>query len=138
MQYLEKLRSGKIALAKDIAKKLSSCEFDILRKAGLGGKLFGSVTNRDIQELLKESGFEFERKSILLKTPIRSAGIHDFSIRVHSDVNVSLKIKVTGETTENSKAETLDEQSFKQNNNEALADQEETEKLEEINEKIDE
>ena len=55
LQHLEKLRAGKITLANEQAEKLNSLKYEIVRKAGLGGKLFGSVTNRDLVELLKEN-----------------------------------------------------------------------------------
>ena len=100
LQYLEKLREGKIALANEQAEKLNALKFEIVRKAGLGGKLFGSVTNRDLVGLLKENGFELERRAILLNKPIRNVGTHEFSVRVHTEVTVTLQIKVIGDTVE--------------------------------------
>ena len=105
LQHLEKLRAGKIALANEQAEKLNALKLEILRKAGLGGKLFGSVTNRDLVELLKENGFEIERRAILLNSPIRNVGTHQFSVRVHTEVTVTLQIKVIGDIDETSASE---------------------------------
>ena len=128
LQYLEKLREGKIALANEQAEKLNALKFEIVRKAGLGGKLFGSVTNRDLVELLKENGFEFERRAILLNIPIRNVGTHEFSVRVHTEVTVTLQIKVIGDTVEAPAVEKPTEDAA----DETVIDSEELEKLEEL------
>jgi large subunit ribosomal protein L9 len=131
LHYLEKLRAGKVALANEQAEKLNAIKYEIVRKAGLGGKLFGSVTNRDLVELLKENGFELERRAILLNTPIRNVGTHEFSVRVHTEVSVTLQIKVIGDSVETSPVVKPKEEE----NTEADApviDSEELEKLEEL------
>ena len=107
LQYIKKLRDGKILLAKEQSLKLKTLNLEVKRKAGAEGKLFGSVTNRDLCELLKENNFDFSRRSILLNTPIRSVGIHEFSVRVHTEVTETLKIKVIGDITKKSPAEEL-------------------------------
>ncbi len=131
LHYLEKLRAGKVALANEQAEKLNAIKYEIVRKAGLGGKLFGSVTNRDLVELLKENGFELERRAILLNTPIRNVGTHEFSVRVHTEVSVTLQIKVIGDSVETSPVVKPKEEE----NTDADApviDSEELEKLEEL------
>jgi large subunit ribosomal protein L9 len=131
LQYLEKLRAGKIALANEQAEKLNAIKYEIVRKAGLGGKLFGSVTNRDLVELLKENGFELERRAILLNTPIRNVGTHEFSVRVHTEVSVTLQIKVIGDSVETSPVVKPKEE--ENTDADALViDSEELEKLEEL------
>jgi large subunit ribosomal protein L9 len=125
------LRAGKVALANEQAEKLNAIKYEIVRKAGLGGKLFGSVTNRDLVELLKENGFELERRAILLNTPIRNVGTHEFSVRVHTEVSVTLQIKVIGDSVETSPVVKPKEEE----NTDADApviDSEELEKLEEL------
>ena len=133
LQHLEKLRVGKIALANEQAEKLNSHKFEIVRKAGLGGKLFGSVTNRDLVELLKENGFDVERRAILLNSPIRNVGTHEFTVRVHTEVTVILQIKVIGDTVEASASEISKEEDA----DAAKIDSEELEKLEELEENND-
>ena len=100
LQHIEKLREGKIELALEQAEKLKALKLEVTRKAGPGGKLFGSVTNRDLNLLLKESGFELNRRAIQLNSPIRDTGTHDFSVRIHSEVTVSIQVQVKGEIEE--------------------------------------
>ncbi len=100
LQHLEKLREGKIALALEQAEKLKALKLEVTRKAGPGGRLFGSVTNRDLNLLLKENDFEFNRRAIQLNSPIRDTGMHDFSVRIHSEVTVSMQVQVIGEIEE--------------------------------------
>ena len=99
-QHLEKLREGKIALALEQAEKLKALKLEVTRKAGPGGRLFGSVTNRDLNLLLKENDFELNRRAIQLNSPIRDTGTHDFSVRIHSEVTVSIQVQVKGEIEE--------------------------------------
>ena len=128
LQYLEKLRAGKIALANEQAEKLKALNLEVVRKAGQEGRLFGSVTNRDLNDLLKENNFELERRAIIINTPIRSVGTHEFTVRVHTEVSVTLQIKVIGETVEN-----LAVEKPKAENDAAIEiDAEEIEKLEEL------
>ena len=100
LQHLEKLREGKIALALEQAEKLKSLKLEVTRKAGPGGRLFGSVTNRDLNLLLKENNFELHRRDIQLNSPIRDTGTHNFSVRIHSEVTVSMQVQVKGEIEE--------------------------------------
>ncbi len=100
LQHLEKLREGKIALALEQAEKLKALKLEVTRKAGPGGRLFGSVTNRDLNLLLKENDFELNRRAIQLNSSIRDTGTHDFSVRIHSEVTVSMQVQVKGEIEE--------------------------------------
>ena len=78
--HLEKLRQGKIALAQEQATKIKELQLEVTRKAGQGGRLFGSVTNRDLMNLLNEHGYEFDRRDLVLLSPIRNVGSHEFSV----------------------------------------------------------
>ena len=100
LQHLEKLREGKIALALEQADKLKALKLEVTRKAGPGGRLFGSVTNRDLNLLLKENNIELHRRNSQLNSPIRETGTHNFSVRIHSEVNVSMQVQVKGEIEE--------------------------------------
>ena len=100
LQHLEKLREGKIALALEQAEKLKALKLEVTRKAGPGGRLFGSVTNRDLNLLLKENDFELNRRAVQLNSLIRDIGTHDFSVRIHSEVTVSMQVQVKGEIEE--------------------------------------
>ncbi|MDE0787204.1 MAG: 50S ribosomal protein L9 [SAR324 cluster bacterium] len=132
IQHLNKLREGKIELANEQAEKLKTVKLEVVRKSGPGGRLFGSVTNRDLKELLKEKEFDVERRSILLNSPIRNIGLHEFTVRVHSEVSVNMQIKVTGDSDESAvKTVAVDEPKDK-NADEKNVDSEELEKLEEL------
>jgi len=134
IQHLNKLREGKIELAHEQAEKLKTVKLEVVRKSGPGGRLFGSVTNRDLKELLKGKEFDVERRSIQLNSPIRNIGLHEFTVRVHSEVSVNMQIKVTGDSDESAvKTAAVDEPKDK-NADEKNVDSEELEKLEELEE----
>ena len=97
LKHLEKLREGEIALALEQAEKLKALKLEVTRKAGPGGRLFGSVTNKDLNLLLKENNFELNRRAIQLHSPIRETGLHQFSVRIHSEITVPMQVKVNGE-----------------------------------------
>ena len=100
LQHLEKMREGEISLALEQAEKLKALKLEVTRKAGPGGRLFGSVTNRDLNLLLKENDFELNRRAIQLNSPIRDTGTHDFSVRIHSEVTVPMQVQVKGDIEE--------------------------------------
>ena len=134
IQHLNKLREGKIELAHEQAEKLKTVKIEVVRKSGPGGRLFGSVTNRDLKELLKEKEFDVERRSIQLNSPIRNIGLHEFTVRVHSEVSVNMQIKVTGDSDESAvKTAAVDEPKDK-NADEKNIDSEELEELEKLEE----
>ena len=134
IQHLNKLREGKIELAHEQAEKLKTVKIEVVRKSGPGGRLFGSVTNRDLKELLKEKEFDVERRSIQLNSPIRNIGLHEFTVRVHSEVSVNMQIKVTGDSDEPAvKTVAVDELKDK-NADEKNIDSEELEELEKLEE----
>ena len=134
LQHIEKLRSGKIAVAHEEAEKLNTVNLEVTRKAGPGGKLFGSVTNRDLRDLLKEKEFDFERRAIQLSSPIRNVGNHEFTIRVHSEVSVTMQIKVIGDSDKTAvKTAAVDEPTEK-SEEETKIDNEELKKLEKFEE----
>lgn len=134
IQHLNKLREGKIELAHEQAEKLKTVKLEVVRKSGPGGRLFGSVTNRDLKELLKEKEFDVERRSIQLNSPIRNIGLHEFTVRVHSEVSVNMQIKVTGDSDESAvKTAAVDEPKDK-NADEKNIDSEELEELEKLEE----
>ena len=97
LKHLAKLREGEIAIALEQAEKLKALKLEVTRKAGPGGRLFGSVTNKDLNLLLKENNFELNRRAIQLHSPIRETGVHQFSVRIHSEINVPMQVKVNGE-----------------------------------------
>src|SRR5947209_19536716 len=83
--------------AQDLAKMMSTVEVTIAQKAGENDQLFGSVTSRDIAELLEKQNYHVERRNIQLPEPIRTLGDHRVTIRVHRDVPAEITVHVVKE-----------------------------------------
>ena len=96
---LEKAESDKISVAQEKAQKLDGLMLQITRKAGVDGKLFGSVTNIDISDALKTQGHDVPRAMIRMpQGPIKQIGDYHLSIGLHSDVVVAITVSVLGES----------------------------------------
>jgi large subunit ribosomal protein L9 len=80
--------------AQTIADRLDGKTFIAVRSAGETGQLYGSVTTRDISELLDEEGFKAGRNQVDLKDPIKAIGLHDVEIALHPEVIVTITINV--------------------------------------------
>ena len=85
------------AAASSVAEKLSALSLTFARKVGEQDKLFGSVTNSDIERELNNQGFSIDRRMIEVETSIKQLGKHEFSIRLHKDVTISLSLEVVAE-----------------------------------------
>ena len=70
-RMIEKKINTEVIEAKIVASKLAACEIKIRKKVGEEGKLFGSVTNREIEDALKEQGFEINHRDIVLDSNIK-------------------------------------------------------------------
>ncbi|MDJ0869471.1 MAG: 50S ribosomal protein L9 [Myxococcota bacterium] len=75
-------------------KRLDGVEIEIAAQAGEEGKLFGSVTAAQIAERLAERGVEVDRRKIALAEPIKELGTHAVRVRLHREVEATLKVKV--------------------------------------------
>ncbi|HKO87845.1 MAG TPA: 50S ribosomal protein L9 [Burkholderiales bacterium] len=96
---LEKVQAEALAAAQAKAGELEGLTLQITRKAGVDGRLFGSVSTFDIAEVLEQQGHPIERSSIRLpQGPLKAVGDHDISISLHTDVLVHIKVSVLGET----------------------------------------
>lgn len=80
--------------AQGVAGTLDGKSFVIVRSAGETGQLYGSVSARDIADLLKEQGFAVNRNAVELNLPIKTIGLHTVSIALHPEVDVSVKVNV--------------------------------------------
>jgi large subunit ribosomal protein L9 len=89
----EKARKEKIEL-EAYAQRLSTVALSFTMQAGKEGKLFGSVTSRDIEEQLAEKGFAIDRKKILLAQPIKTLGTVVVPIKLHRDVTATVTVEV--------------------------------------------
>ncbi len=80
-----------------VRDRLQSTALEIAARVGDEGRLFGSVSVAQIAELLAEKGFEIERRRIALEEPIKEAGEHRVSIRLHRDVIAEVALTVRPE-----------------------------------------
>jgi large subunit ribosomal protein L9 len=83
--------------ASDLKRKLEALTISIGAHAGEEGKLFGSVTNIDIERALREKGFSVERRKIHLAEPIKQLGEFTVPVRLQPEVEASLKVEVKAE-----------------------------------------
>ena len=96
---LEKEQATILAEANARAEKLNGLMVQISQKAGVDGKLFGSVTNGDIADALKAQGFDVAKASIRMPDgPLKQVGDHELVIGLHTDVTASIKVSVLGES----------------------------------------
>lgn len=84
--------------AEVLADRLVALELTIARRVGENDQLYGSVTNGDIAELLKEKGFDLDRRKILLPDPLRALGEAHVPVKLHRDVTAQLKVTVIKES----------------------------------------
>jgi len=95
---LEAAEKAALAIAQEQGAKLEGLMVQITQKAGVDGRLFGSVTNHDIVDALKAQGFEVERAAVRLpQGPLKMIGDHQVAIALNSDVVVNITISVLGE-----------------------------------------
>jgi large subunit ribosomal protein L9 len=80
--------------AQTVADALSGKSFIVVRSAGETGQLYGSVAARDIVEVLAAEGFNVGRNQVDLNTPIKEIGLHQVSLHLHSEVEVSIELNV--------------------------------------------
>jgi large subunit ribosomal protein L9 len=84
--------------ARQTADKLSSVSVKITRAVGEENKMYGSVTAKDIEAAYAEKGISIDRKLMDLKEPIRTLGLAEVSIRLHSEVTAVLRVEVVKQT----------------------------------------
>lgn len=95
---LEKAQAETLAASQALATKLEGLMLQITRKAGVDGKLFGSVTNFDVAEALEVAGHEVPKAAIRMpQGPLKQIGDHDITLALHTDVVVQIKVSVLGE-----------------------------------------
>ena len=95
---LEKVAAEKLTAAQAQGEKLSGLTVQIAQKAGVDGRLFGSVTNADIAAALGKQGFEVEKAQVRLpEGPLKMVGDHPVQVALHTDVLVDITVSVLGE-----------------------------------------
>jgi large subunit ribosomal protein L9 len=95
---LEKAAADKLAAAQALQEQLSGKVVRISQKAGVDGRLFGSVTNADIAEGLTKMGFAIQKSQVRLPNgPLKVTGDHPVSVSPHTDVVAEITVQVVGE-----------------------------------------
>ncbi|GBL46153.1 LSU ribosomal protein L9p [Sulfuriferula multivorans] len=95
---LEKAHAATLAAAQARAEKLAGFLLQISQKAGMDGRLFGSVTNADIADALNAQGFEVAKAEVRMPTgPLKAIGDFPISVAMHADVVAEITVSVLGE-----------------------------------------
>ncbi|WP_374247163.1 50S ribosomal protein L9 [Zoogloea sp.] len=95
---LERLAAEQLAAAQAQGEKLEGLAVTVSRKAGVDGRLFGSVTNADIAEALKAHGFALEKSAVRMpEGPLKVVGETQLVVALHTDVTATITVTVVGE-----------------------------------------
>jgi len=95
---LEKAQAAALAAATDAAARIEGLTIQIAQKAGVDGRLFGSVTNHDIAEALQVQGFTLEKGAVRMPDgPLKMVGDHSITVVFHTDVTATITVSVLGE-----------------------------------------
>lgn len=96
---LEKAASEKLSAAQQLAGKLEGLRIELVEKAAVDGRLFGSVNNQAVANHVNEKGFELTRANVVMPDgAIKIAGEHEVTISLHPDVQVTVTVVVAGDT----------------------------------------
>lgn len=95
---LEKVAAEKLAAAQAVADKMNGTAVSVARKAGMDGRLFGSVGNADIAEALKGTGFDIDKSAIRMPDgPLKTVGEFPLEVALHTDVLATITVAVVAE-----------------------------------------
>ncbi len=95
---LERLAGEALAAAQGKAAKMEGLSITIARKAGVDGRLFGSVSNADIADALTAQGFEVAKSDVRMPNgQLKTIGENDITVSLHTDVTADIKVVVVGE-----------------------------------------
>ena len=95
---LESAQAAQLTAAQEKAGRLEGLTLQIAQKAGVDGKLFGSVTNADVAEALKAQGFDVPKAAIRMpQGPLKNVGEHQLKVALHTDVVVGVNVNVVPE-----------------------------------------
>ncbi len=102
VESLRKKREAELAARKvqseELAKKIGKLAVSVAAPVGADGKLFGSVTAADIADNLKAQGIEIDRKKIVMEHPLREVGAFEVVIKLHPEVQATVKVNVVAST----------------------------------------
>lgn len=84
--------------ARKLAERVETVKVRIAKKVGENETLYGSVTSAEIAELLEAKGFEVDRRKLVLEEPIKRAGVHHVSLKIHAKVTARVEVEVVPES----------------------------------------
>jgi len=93
-RQMEYKKNKVLELARHLAGKIEATPLVIEHRAGEGDKLFGSVTNMELADALKQSNLDIDRKKIILAEPIKLLGEYEIPVKLHPEVTALLKLSV--------------------------------------------
>lgn len=94
-RQLEYKKNKVLESARNLLEKIEATPLNLVHQAGESDKLFGSVTNMELAEALKNCGLEIDRKKILLSEPIKTLGEYAVPVKIHPEVVATLKVTVS-------------------------------------------
>lgn len=95
---IQKQNEEELQAAQEIANKIESIQVDVKLKVGEGGKTFGSISTKEVADVLKsEFKLDVDRKKLQLENPIKSIGTHAVNVKLHPEVTAELKVVVSEE-----------------------------------------
>ena len=95
---LEKIAADKLAASQGVADKMAGLKVSVARKAGMDGRLFGSVGNADIADALKAAGFVVDKSTIRLPDgPLKAIGEFPLDVALHTDVLANITVAIVAE-----------------------------------------
>lgn len=91
----EKVAREQLESAQELGKQMNGKEIKVAVKAGEGGRVFGSVSTKEIaEEIKKQLGFDIDKKKVLLETPIKQLGVTTVAIKLHTKVTTEIRVNV--------------------------------------------
>lgn len=95
---LEKVQAEKLVAAQAVAEKMTDLTIEIASKAGVDGRLFGSITNADIAEALKAKGFDVAKSQVrVVEGNVKAVGAYSVAVALFTDVNATIALNVVPE-----------------------------------------
>lgn len=94
--HADKVAKEQLEAAKEFGAKLAETTLELKVKSGKDGKVFGSVSSKEIAAAAKDQfGMEIDKKKIVIADPIKSCGVHMVNVKLHKDVTAQLKVHVS-------------------------------------------
>ncbi|HHW93396.1 MAG TPA: 50S ribosomal protein L9 [Clostridiaceae bacterium] len=84
----------RLARAREIAKAVDGQRFVWTAKTGSAGRLYGTVTNQNIADMLSQHGYKVDKRDIMVSEPIKTVGSHRVTLRLHQDISVDFMLDV--------------------------------------------